>query len=283
MGACAFNGRFHRPDKIPFDTYVFPSYDLGGDTTYIDYDSVSHEITLRNSQLDTINRSYTITSYTFESESGNLLNGWKMTPKNTSPIATIIHFHGTSQNVLAQYQSIEPLIAHNFEIYTFDYSGYGFSKGEATRKNALLDAHAALSYVNEQLDDSARKKILYGHSYGGYLAAVVGSERQDAIDGIVIEGAFSSHKDEAKYEVPFWGNFVKNGAKASEEIKKNKHPLLVIHSAEDTRVPAKFGKKIYYKANAPKEFFEIDNGHCMGLAYYSDQIAQKILNLIVKN
>jgi alpha-beta hydrolase superfamily lysophospholipase len=280
LSACAFNGRFHRPDKIPFDAYVFPSYDLGGDTTFIDYDSISHEITLRDNRLDTINSAYTITSFVFRSESGNLLNGWKMTPKDQDPLATIVHFHGTSQNILAQYQSIEPLLKFGFEVYTFDYSGYGFSEGEATRKNALSDAYSGLSYAQKELEGQDREVVLYGHSYGGYLAAIVGSNKQDSIDGIVIEGAFSSHKDEAKYEVPFWGNLVKNEAIATKEIGKNTHPVLIIHSKDDRKVPVEFGKQIFESANAPKEYFEIEKSHCMGLAYYPDQIAKKILEML---
>ncbi|MBK9423616.1 MAG: hypothetical protein IPN54_05745 [Bacteroidetes bacterium] len=50
------------------------------------------------------------------------------------------------------------------------------------------------------------KLVIYGQSLGGHLAAVVAQQRQDDIDALVIEGAFSSHKDIASKRQVFWTN-----------------------------------------------------------------------------
>ncbi|MEP3211431.1 MAG: alpha/beta fold hydrolase [Maribacter sp.] len=203
-------------------------------------------------------------------------------PKGSKPKATIVHFHGSAMDILTQYQAISPLLKYDFQIITFDYSGYGFSTGKASRKNALKDAYSFLDFAKNHKQVRGSKLILYGQSYGGYLTAVVGANRQNEIDGIVIEGAFTSHKAEAKYEVPFWGNLVKNEKYADKEIQKNRKPVLIIHSKEDKKVPIKFGKNIYENANQPKEFYEIDKPHILGLQYYPKEIARKIDSLILK-
>ena len=77
------------------------------------------------------------------------------------------------------------------------------------------------------------------------------------------------------------GNIVKNGLIAKDEIKKNKKPLLIIHSVDDKKVPIKFGKQIFENANSPKEFYEIDKPHINGLNYYSDEITGKIKGMIL--
>jgi alpha-beta hydrolase superfamily lysophospholipase len=174
------------------------------------------------------------------------------------------------------YETISPLLAHGFQVFTFDYSGYGYSEGKSTRKDVLKDAYSALDFVIASYKQKDMQLAIYGHSYGGYLASVVGSNRQKDIDALVLEGAFSAHKEEANYKVPILGYLVKNEEIAAEEIQKNNKPLLIIHSSEDKKVPMKFGKKIYKKANQPKEFFEIEKGHILGLQYYTDEIADKI-------
>ncbi|MEE9406706.1 MAG: alpha/beta fold hydrolase [Polaribacter sp.] len=281
--SCAFNSKFHHPIKVPMDIDKLTefSYEEDRTPTYFQYDKSNSEISLSNSDRKTINENYTIKSSFFSSSSGNLLNGWLLTPKDTKPIATILHFHGSAQNVLSHYKSIEPLLQYGFQVFTFDYSGYGFSEGKSTRKNALKDAYSAFNYIKKIETIKNTRLIIYGQSYGGYLASIVGSNKQEDIEGLVIEGAFSAHKDEAKHMSPFFGNLVKNEIKAENEIQKNFKPVLIIHSVEDKIVPFKFGEKIFKSANTPKEFYEIDKAHIMGLQYYSKEINAKIKSLIL--
>ena len=150
------------------------------------------------------------------------------------------------------------------------------------QEKMLLKTHILLLIISKkQKAIQNTKLIIYGQSYGGYLASIVGSNMQDDIDGIVIEGAFSAHKEEARHMSPFFGNLVKNGIKAENEIQKNFKPVLIIHSTEDKVVPYKFGEKIFKSANTPKEFYKIDKPHIMGLQYYSEEISNKIIALIV--
>lgn len=275
LSSCAFNKIFHHSQKLPYTIAEMLSFDVKGDTTFINYDKKTDHITLLKPKRKIINKNYTIKNVFFESESGNVLNGWLLTPKNTKPKATILHFHGSASNLLMHYEFISPLTEYGYQIFTFDYSGYGYSEGKSTRKNALKDAYSALEFVKTKYKKE-QQLIIYGHSYGGYLTAVVGSNKQNDIDGLVIEGAFSSHKAVANYEVPILGYLVKNEQIAADEIKKNQKPLLIIHSSEDKKVPLKFGKKILNAANEPKEFYQIKKAHILGLKYYSKEIADKI-------
>ncbi len=280
ISSCAFNSTFHRSQKIPISIKEITHFNFEKDTTYISYNEENDEISLYKSESKLINKEYIIKNKFFESSSGNKLNGWLLTPKKQKPIATILHFHGSAVNLLFHYESIAPLVKQGFQVFTFDYSGYGFSEGKSTRKNALLDAYSALSYIKKTDFLKDTKLIIYGQSYGGYLASIVGSNNQDEIDGIVIEGAFSSHKEEAKHKSPFFGNLVKNEQTAEKEIRKNHKPILIIHSMEDKMVPFKFGEKIFQSANKPKEFYAIDKAHLLGLQYYSQKISKKIKEMI---
>jgi fermentation-respiration switch protein FrsA (DUF1100 family) len=163
----------------------------------------------------------------------------------------------------------------------FDYSGYGFSEGKLSRKNILADANSALTYVKSRSDVNRKKLIIYGQSLGGHLAAVVASKREKEIDGLVIEGAFSSHKDIAANTAGVLGRLlVKEDYSAYKSIQKYKKPVLIIHSIEDKVIPFRMGKKLYDRANAPKEFFEIRECHICGPQYYADSIANRIIGIL---
>jgi dienelactone hydrolase len=163
----------------------------------------------------------------------------------------------------------------------FDYSGFGFSEGEATRKNALNDALSALDYIKARQEVKDTKLVIYGQSFGGHLSAVVAAQRENEIDGLVIEGAYSSNKDIAAHAVPVLGRIVvKQGYSAVKSIKDFHKPLLVIHSTEDQEIPFSMGKKIFDNANAPKEFYEVKECHICAPIFYTDEISGKIKNML---
>ena len=106
-------------------------------------------------------------------------------------------------------------------------------------------------------------------------------QNQDKIDGLVLEGAFSSHKDAANDRVPFLSRlFVREMYSAEKNIKHYKKPLLIIHSTEDTTIPYRHGERLLELANEPKELYTIDGRHVYGPLLYGDSIAQKLVELV---
>ena len=70
-----------------------------------------------------------------------------MKPRHTKAKVTIVHFHGSAAKFAIAVSINSPLIDYGFQIITFDYSGYGFSEGKATRKNVLKDAYSFLNFA----------------------------------------------------------------------------------------------------------------------------------------
>ena len=116
---------------------------------------------------------------------------------------------------------------------------------------------------------------------GGHLSAVIAEKRQNEIDGLVMEGAFSSHKDIANYFFPILGEiFVKQGYSALKSLKNYHKPLLIIHSTDDKTIPFYMGKKLYNAANNPKEFYQVEKEHISAPIYYSKEISEKIKSML---
>jgi uncharacterized protein len=261
LTACSFNKMYLHPTKLP---EITPNKDkisvitrTQNDTLYTEFNAKNLQPTFFNSNYDTIIFDYTIESVVFKSSNGNNLNGWLLKPKNANPTITLLHFHGKGGFLVSQFQRMTPLLKYGFQVFVFDYSGFGFSEGKATRDNLLLDGNSALTYLKSREDVKNTKLVIYGQSLGGNLSVVVAQQRQADIDGLVIEGAFSSHKDIASKTAGVFGRiFVSEKYSAFKSIQEYKKPVLVIHSTEDKTIPFELGKKVFEHANAPKDFYE---------------------------
>ena len=280
--SCSMNKMFLQPTKIPALAKLV-TLKTETDTTVVSFTGEKHQPTFLNSKKDTIDISYTVESVIFKSQNGNNLNGWFIKPKNQTSKITLLHFHGNAGALVSQYQAITPLVKNGFQIFMFDYSGFGFSEGKATRENVLTDGLSALGYLKNRQDVKNTKIILYGQSLGGHLAAVVAQQRKNDIDGLVIEGGFSSHKDAAKSIGGIFGKMlVKEIYSGKTSIKDFHKPVLIIHSNEDKVISISLGKKLFDNANEPKEFYEIKHPHIYGPVFYADSISQKIKLMILK-
>lgn len=280
LSACNFNSRFLYP-TIPPENAKQLTLTTPGDTTMVVFNGEAFQPTFLKNRKDTVDFNFNIESVVFTSSSGNSLNGWLLKPKNKKPTITILHFHGNAGFIVSEHEAISPLADYGFQIFTFDYSGFGFSEGKAKRKNIIKDANAALDYLKNRDDVSSTKLVIYGQSLGGNLAAMIAAEREEDIDGVVIEGGFSSFKDIAAEYYGFLGKILVKENQAGFKAIENYHkPLLVIHSAEDKVVPLKLGRKIFEFANEPKEFYEIDGCHICSMNKYGKIISIKIDEMV---
>lgn len=252
LTACSFNKMFLQPTNLaqvsPDNDKISVTTQTGRETTLVDFNIETLQPTFLTENRDTINLDFTLESVVFKSSSGNNLNGWLLKPKNITPTITLLHFHGNAGSILNQYQAMIPLLKYGFQAFVFDYSGFGFSHGKATRNNVLLDGNSALTYIKSRNDVKGTKLVIYGQSLGGNLSAVVAQQREVDIDALVIEGAFSSHKDIAGKVAGVFGRMlVREKYSAYKSIRHFQKPVLVIHSTEDETIPFELGQKIVEK------------------------------------
>ncbi len=279
--SCAYNSKFLAPRKYTVDTKAVTFSKSATDSTVAVYNGTPFQPVFLKNGIDTINLGYTIESVLFTNSAGNKLNGWMLKSKTVPVTHTLLHFHGNAGSILGQFLAIKPLLTQGFQIFVFDYSGYGFSEGDATRKNLLADGIDAVAWLKTREDVKNKKLLLYGQSYGGHLSVCVAAKVQNDIDGLVVEGGFSNHKDlsalGAKPFIAFMSRiFVKEIYAATKAVKKIRKPVLIIHSREDKVIPFAMGKKVFDKANSPKEFFEIKGEHLAAPDLYTKEIGDKI-------
>jgi len=215
----------------------------------------------------------------FESLDKTQLVGWYFPALGKSK-GTIIQFHGNAENISSHYYSLVWLTREGFDLFLFDYRGYGGSLGDPTPSGVHKDAIAAVQFVQEGgLGKKPENVILYGQSLGG--AILLGAFKElikTNLRLVVIEGSFMSYQDIAKEVLAKnWFTWLfqplvylsisdkYSGKKNVGEISPT--PLLVIHGSQDPVIPFNEGKKIFAAARDPKYFLIIPNGSHIDIAY----------------
>lgn len=102
---------------------------------------------------------------TFDSSDGTRLSGWWMEPEG-EPKGTVLVAHGNAENISSHFAGFGWLVRAGYEVFIFDYRGYGKSEGEPELEGAVQDTQAALAYVLRQRRGSI---VAVGQSLGGAL------------------------------------------------------------------------------------------------------------------
>lgn len=215
----------------------------------------------------------------FHAEDGVELHGWFFPVEKEKPV--ILFFHGNAGNISHRLDNIRYLLERGFQVFIFDYRGYGKSSGRPFEKGVYMDGRAAYEWLVEEEQIEPENIILFGRSLGGAVAIDVAAYRRAG--AMIIESPFLSTREMAKTMFPFsllspvlpasYNNF--------EKIKDISVPLLVIHGDNDDIVPFSMGEKLYESAKDPKFFYSVKGaGHndtyIMGGAEYFDVIERFI-------
>jgi fermentation-respiration switch protein FrsA (DUF1100 family) len=221
----------------------------------------------------------------FSSSDGTKLSGWFVPAVATPAAGTVIHFHGNAQNMTAHYSFVSWVPHNGFNLFVFDYRGYGASEGRPEREGIIQDSAAAIRYVQGRDDVDRDKIIVLGQSLGGANAiAAVGGNKFDGIVGVVIDSAFSSYEDVCKDHVwplfkPLVGWLIGDACNPIDYVDKiAPTPLVIIHGTADSVVPYYHGSLLHARAKEPKELWTVDSGrHTDALTRHEAEMIQRLL------
>lgn len=230
----------------------------------------------------------------FKSQDGTKLHGWFF-PARGKIKGTIVQFHGNAQNISSHFYSLIWLVHEGYNLFTFDYRGYGKSEGVPDQEGLYNDALSALnlSWIYNQ-DNGHGKYIVYGQSLGGavLLRAIADFKLQNKVDLLVQDSTFSSYKAIAFDKLtdhwflipisPIAPLLVSNSYASQDVFDQIKAPTLVIVGEKDQIVPAKFGKKIFENINPTKKWiWDLpDGGHIDVFHHAKNEYRHKFLQFL---
>lgn len=182
-------------------------------------------------------------SVEFTAKDGTRLQGWFI-PSSTGPadnaIATIIHAHGNAGNMSAHWPLVSWLPERNFNVFMFDYRGFGKSKGTLSQAGLLDDTQSAINVVRHRSDVNPQRLVLFGQSIGGAnILDVIGQGDREGIRAVILDSTFASYATIASVS-PI--------------------PLLLIHGKADHVIPWQHSEKLYSLAKEPKRLILIPDG-----------------------
>lgn len=203
----------------------------------------------------------------FKASDGVKLHGWFFKAKSGS-LGTILVLHGNAENISTHINSVLWLVKEGFDVFAFDYRGYGLSEGKTTVQGVHLDADAALETVLDLPQANKERFFILGQSVGGAIAiyTIANSPHKDQIRALIIDSAFSDYRRIAREKLsaffltwPFQYplSFLFNNEYSPEkQIKKiSPIPILIIHGDSDRIVPAHHSSILYKEALEPKDLW----------------------------
>ena len=190
----------------------------------------------------------------------NKIHAWYF---KSSPAERLIFYaHGNAGNIGDRLPVIKGYVESGYDVFIFDYRGFGKSGGLPTRKSFIDDSFAAYDYLTKNRSVDPANIVLLGQSLGG--AAVLQLANSVECRAVILEGTFYSIKQIAKElypNLPLW-IIASSDLDNARELKKLGKPLLLIHGTEDTTIPHHHSEMLFNEAQEPKEFLSVKGaGH----------------------
>lgn len=232
----------------------------------------------------------------FTSADGTRLHGWFIPaagsgPEADRPAPTVLHFHGNAGNVESHVFFTEHLPPAGFNVFIFDYRGYGRSEGAPRRRSQLIaDGDAALDALLARPDVDPARIGMYGQSLGGSIGINVMARRRE-IRAAVLESSFASWREVAANAVGgdppgLLGRMlatvlIKDDHRPDEALASIDRPVLLVHGTADTIVPVSHSRRMAGAA-PDAEFVEISGGHHNTLRETNPEVDELMIGFLRK-
>jgi len=205
---------------------------------------------------------------------GSRLHGWFL-PAVGNAKGTVLHLHGNAANVSNHLPLVSWLPARGYNVLMVDYRGFGRSEGKPSLDGVVDDAAAALAYLRTRPDVDATRLIMFGQSIGGATALRLLARDARGVRLGVIDSAFASYRGIAR-DATAGGPLAPIAALTVgvlpgpdkdpiTALKSIRVPLIFVHGARDTIIPAVNSDKLHAAASGSQYWSVPDAMHIMAL------------------
>ena len=188
---------------------------------------------------------------------GNI-NGILLTKRKNNKV--IIFCHGNAGHIYSpgRIHHANKLHELGYDVFSFDYPGFGKSHGTATCESVLESARTVMNYFHLK-----KKKIsLYGESIGCPVAAQMSAEFK--VDKLILQSGPCSIGAMVNTYVPLLGSLCDEFDTCSSVNDSNAKKIIIMHSKEDEIISFEHAEQIFLNINPKvkdKEIIEIRGSH----------------------
>jgi len=211
---------------------------------------------------------------TFTSEDDARLTGWYVPCADAT--YTILFCHGNAGNISHRLSTIQILHQLRYDVFIFDYRGFGHSGGTPTERGLYADAAAALKYLTTTRGQPNDRIVFCGRSLGGAVAIELATH--DSPPALVVESTFTKLADVGRLHYPYLPVrlILRDRFDSLQRIQRLTCPKLILHGSDDTLIPINLGCRLFDAASEPKAFIETPGGHGEAGFAYSPEFTKKL-------
>lgn len=180
------------------------------------------------------------------------IKGWYSPPKSRY-LPTLVYFHGNAGDISNRSFIARTFLDLNYGVFLLTYRGYSGNPGRPFEEGLYADARACLTFLKSQ-GTPPKSWALVGESIGCAVAIQMATEF--SVGALILQAPFSSLAEVAKVHYSFFLPFeglIKEKYDSIAKIRRIHAPLLILHGKEDTIIPPELSRKLFEKANDPKE------------------------------
>lgn len=184
---------------------------------------------------------------------GAELSGIRFTQED--PLGLIFFLHGNGGNIESWSSGADFYQRVNYDMFMFDYRGYGKSTGSVSSQAQLHDD------VQKAWDSVAplyggKPIVIYGRSLGAALAAELATHVE--AEKVILVSPFTSMEAIAKAQYPLLPlSLVRYPLKISEIIGNIQAPVILVHGDRDRLIPLAHSESLLKLTNAQSKLLVI--------------------------
>lgn len=209
-------------------------------------------------------------------DAGLKLHGWKL-HATSDHVGSLVFFHGNGENISTHFANVFWLAEYGYDVYLFDYRGYGKSEGEPQLDDIVADYDVMLNAVLQQLPEK-ENLVVMGHSFGASLSiyCVAHSQYRDRIAALVSVAAYADYQQVTREILSrSWLTWalqwplsytIDNSYRPLDSVALIAPiPLFMMHATEDEIIELHHARDLIARARPPSQLVEIQGDHNLAL------------------
>lgn len=179
------------------------------------------------------------------------------------PKGVVVFFHGNAGSLKRWGDVAESFISRGYDLFVFDYRGYGKSTGHIKSEQQLFD-DAEQIYRHLSSRYAAQGIVIYGRSLGTGIASQLALRHPPKM--LILETPYVSLKDLTAQFYPYVPGFLlKYPLRTDLALPQIKCPVYLFHGTADEVIPYESSQRLLALIRSPKELVTIADGMHNGL------------------
>ena len=176
--------------------------------------------------------------------------------KQPAPRGLVFFIHGNAGNLETWTTGVDYYARVNYDMFIFDYRGYGKSTGQVQSEKQLhADVRQAWDFIAPQYE--GKPIVIYGRSLGAALAAKLAREVEPEL--LVLVSSFTSMTAMAKQQYPLLPAWVLRYPLSTDELIGDiRSPTIFVHGSDDRFIDVSHSRTLHSLMQVPAALLVVE-------------------------